>query len=177
MCLNSQKLWWYFLNQKPNHNYTGTTFNTECTRRKKEPVEKRNTGGSIRGYFRYKLLWWSLIGGRWCVSKTEKWHPTTWPRTSTSTGRALLKWCGVGAGGSREQLSRFSFSDLIISFSSILCVLLFPLLHLSVSSLLFYSFFCPSLLLPQRGEQMFYVYTSLFLLLSFSLHWFLSMLV
>lgn len=144
--------------------------------KKKGPVDKRNTGGSIRGYFRYKLLWWSLIGGRWCVNKTEKWHPTTWLQISTSTGRALLKWYGVGAGGSREQSSTFSFADLIISFPSILWVLLFPLRHLS-PLFSFYSFFCPSLLLPQRGEQMFYVYTSLFLLLSFSLHWFLSVLV
>lgn len=47
--------------------------------------------------------------------KPQKCHPTTWPMTSTTTARALLSMV-LGLVAGREQVSRFAFGGLILSF-------------------------------------------------------------
>ena len=81
---------------------------------------------------------------------------------------------GAGARAGREQLPRFSFSVLILSFfPSLWAPLSIYSIHLSLLSF-FFSF--PSPFLPQEDKRLVSAYTSL-LLLSFSLHWPLPVLV
>lgn len=123
----------------------GTTSHIECTRRKKGPIEKRNTGGYIRGCVCYKWLWWMCC-------------PTPWPLTWALEEPCWHQWPGAG----REQSSRFSFGGLILSFfltlwvplSFLYSIYLFPLFS-SFSS----SFQVLSLL---KGKSRCSLYTYLF---------------
>ena len=96
------------LNQRPN-NYTVTTSDDECARRKEKETWEDQPGGCVC----YKLLWWCLRGERWCVNKAGC-HWQAW---------ALEETCwhhdGAGLAAESKQLPRFSFDGSL--FLSLQC--------------------------------------------------------
>lgn len=123
--LDSQKLWGYLLNQKFNYNSIGTTSDMECTRKKKGPVEKINTGGSLGDVFAVNEAGESYRGKLMCP-----WSPSH----HVTPTLALEEPCwhryiqGLGQEGSSSQIfcwwpsSFFPFNSLGPS--------LLPLFHL-----------------------------------------------
>lgn len=161
--LESQKLC-YFLNQRPN-NYTVTTSDDECARKKKKKHGRINHEDMLVISYSGDVLWEEgdvSVKLQKCVPPltNEHWH---WRNPADIS---------MGRVGSRKwAVAPIFLWWLILSFSPILWASLSFLYATCLSPLL-----SPSPFFPQRDEQM-SPYTRLVLSLPFSLPWPLPVLV